>query len=80
GDLAIMKAQTKGLAKRPRIHDLRHTNASWLLHAGLNIYMLQKHLGHKSITTTLDRYSHLLPEGLHDTTAAMNRAFGSRAS
>ncbi|WP_370278941.1 tyrosine-type recombinase/integrase [Pseudarthrobacter sp. NamB4] len=75
-----MKAQTKGLAKRPRIHDLRHTNASWLLHAGLNIYMLQKHLGHKSITTTLDRYSHLLPEGLHDTTAAMNRAFGSRAS
>jgi integrase len=79
-DLAVMKAQTKGLTKRPRIHDLRHTNASWLLHAGLNIYMLQKHLGHKSITTTLDRYSHLLPEGLHDTSMAMDRAFGSRAS
>jgi integrase len=79
-DLAVTKAQTKGLTKRPRIHDLRHTNASWLLHAGLNIYMLQKHLGHKSITTTLDRYSHLLPEGLHDTTAAMDRAFSSSAS
>jgi site-specific recombinase XerD len=78
-DRAIMKAQTKGLAKRPRIHDLRHSNASWLLHAGLDIYKLQKHLGHRSITTTLDRYSHLLPEGLRDTTAAMDRAFGTRS-
>lgn len=43
-DLAVMKAQTKGLTKRPRIHDLRHSNASWLLHAGLDIYKLQKHL------------------------------------
>ncbi|MET3143495.1 UNVERIFIED_ORG: integrase [Arthrobacter sp. UYEF2] len=76
-DRAVIKAQAKGLAKRPRIHDLRHTNASWLLHAGLDIYKLQKHLGHRSITTTLDRYSHLLPEGLRDTTAAMDRAFGT---
>lgn len=73
-DLAVMKAQAKGLAKRPRIHDLRHTNASWLLHAGLDIYLLQKHLGHRSITTTLDRYSHLLPAGLRDTAAAIERA------
>ncbi|WP_376955474.1 tyrosine-type recombinase/integrase [Arthrobacter methylotrophus] len=78
-DRAIMKAQSKGLTKRPRIHDLRHSNASWLLHAGLDIYKLQKHLGHRSITTTLDRYSHLLPEGLRDTTAAMDRAFGQRS-
>ncbi|TSE15668.1 site-specific integrase [Arthrobacter sp. KBS0703] len=78
-DRAVVKAKTKGLTKRPRIHDLRHSNASWLLHAGLDIYKLQKHLGHKSITTTLDRYSHLLPEALSDTTAAMNRAFGSGA-
>lgn len=78
-DRAVAKAQARGLAKRPRIHDLRHSNASWLLHAGLDIYKLQKHLGHKSITTTLDRYSHLLPEALSDTTAAMDRAFGAGA-
>ena len=76
-DRAVMKAQAAGLTKRPRIHDLRHSNASWLLHAGLDIYKLQKHLGHRSITTTLDRYSHLLPEGLRDTTAAMDRAFST---
>jgi integrase len=74
-DAAVKKAQKNGLAKRPRIHDLRHSNASWLLQAGLDMYKLQKHLGHKSITTTLDRYSHLLPEGLRETTAAMERAF-----
>lgn len=56
-------------------YDLRHSNVSWLLQAGLDMYKLQKHLGHKSITTTLDRYSHLLPEGFRDTTAAMERAF-----
>lgn len=79
-DRAVMKAQAKGLTKRPRIHDLRHTNASWLLQAGLDIYKLQQHLGHESITTTLDRYSHLLPEGLRDTAAAMDRAFGARSA
>jgi integrase len=77
-DLAISKAQAKGLRKkRVRIHDLRHTNASWLLQAGLDIFKLQAHLGHESITTTLDRYSHLMPEALRDTAAAMDRAFGT---
>ncbi|RJT76478.1 site-specific integrase [Arthrobacter cheniae] len=60
---AVKAARLSGLTKQPRIHDLRHLNASWLLQAGLDIYKLQIHLGHESITTTLDRYSHLLPEG-----------------
>jgi integrase len=77
-DLAVSKARAKGLKKkRVRIHDLRHTNASWLLQAGLGIYQLQAHLGHESITTTLDRYSHLMPEALRDTAVAMDRAFGT---
>lgn len=76
-DSAVRKAQANGLTKRPRIHDLRHSNASWLLSARLGIFQLQKHLGHESITTTLDRYSHLMPEALRDTAAAMDRAFGT---
>lgn len=72
---AVAKAQAAGLEKRPRIHDLRHSNASWLLQAGLDIYKLQKHLGHRSIQTTIDRYSHLLPEAMADTAAAMGKAF-----
>ncbi|MHA7274870.1 tyrosine-type recombinase/integrase [Arthrobacter sp. TMT4-20] len=74
-DEAVKSARALGLDKKPRIHDLRHSNASWLLQAGLDIYKLQLHLGHESITTTIDRYSHLLPEGVSEMAAVMNRAF-----
>lgn len=33
----------------PRIHDLRHTNASWLIHAGIPLPVISDHLGHESI-------------------------------
>ncbi|HEY0216635.1 MAG TPA: site-specific integrase [Cellulomonas sp.] len=49
------------LGKRPRPHDARHTCASWLLGAGVPINYVQAHLGHESITTTVDRYGHVMP-------------------
>lgn len=49
-------------AGRPRIHDLRHTHASLMLAGGMNIYELSRRLGHESIQTTIDRYSHLIPD------------------
>lgn len=51
-----------GAGNRPRIHDLRHTHASLMLAAGLPIYDLSRRLGHESIQTTIDRYSHLMPD------------------
>jgi integrase len=53
-----------GYAKtlRPRIHDLRHTHASLMLAAGMSPYELSRRLGHESIQTTIDRYSHLIPD------------------
>ncbi len=47
------------LVLRPRVHDLRHTCASWLIQAGVPLPVIQGHLGHESITTTIDRYGHL---------------------
>ena len=44
---------------RPRIHDLRHTNASWMIQAGIPLPVIQQHLGHESITTTVAVYGHL---------------------
>jgi integrase len=38
---------------RPRIHDLRHTCASWLVLAGVPLPVVQQHLGHESINTTI---------------------------
>jgi integrase len=56
---ARTKAIAAGLAKEPRIHDLRHTCASWMLNSGVRIEVVQAHLGHESIQTTVDRYGHL---------------------
>jgi len=50
------------LGKRPRIHDLRHTHCAWLIAAGVPLPAIQRRLGHSSITTTIDRYGHLLPQ------------------
>ncbi|WP_152203595.1 tyrosine-type recombinase/integrase [Georgenia thermotolerans] len=50
------------LGKKPRIHDLRHTHASWMLAAGISLHDLRHRLGHESIQTTSDTYGHLMPE------------------
>ena len=53
-------ATTQG--NMPRMHDIRHTHASWMIGAGMEIFQLSRRLGHESVTTTMDRYSHLLPD------------------
>lgn len=56
---AVARAAEAGLTKRPRIHDLRHTCASWLIQDGRPLPAIQQHLGHESITTTVGTYGHL---------------------
>ena len=46
-----------------RVHDLRHSFASFLVNAGCSLYEVQKILGHASITMT-QRYSHLSLDSL----------------
>lgn len=56
---AVKRAQEKGLTKKPRVHDLRHTCASWLIQAARPLPSIQQHLGHESIETTVGVYGHL---------------------
>jgi integrase len=42
-----------------RFHDLRHSHATQLLAAGVHPKVVQERLGHSTITTTLDLYSHV---------------------
>ncbi|HWD83308.1 MAG TPA: site-specific integrase [Kribbella sp.] len=58
-----------------RIHDLRHTHASWLLAAGIPIHVVSRRLGHESIQTTVDRYAHLLPDAQLAAAEAADAAF-----
>ena len=54
--------------RRIRFHDLRHTYTSLLIAHGAHSKYIQAQLGHASIQTTLDRYSHLMPQ-LHQAEA-----------
>lgn len=59
-----------------RLYDLRHTCASLLLEGGANPKVVAELLGHKSITITLDIYSHLLPSMKQDAATRMAELFG----
>lgn len=61
------------IGKWPRVHDLRHTHASWLIADGIPLPTIQRRLGHESITTTIDRYGHLSPDMIQQPAASMDR-------
>jgi len=54
-----------------RIHDLRHTYASWLLQSGVEIAKVSKLMGHSSIRVT-ERYAHLALMPTEEVDAAMH--------
>ena len=45
--------------KQIRIHDFRHSCASFLINNGASIVLVSKYLGHSKISITLDTYTHL---------------------
>lgn len=70
---SVKKAMEKGvdgqkLTRKPRIHDLRHTCATWMVLDNNPLPVVQRHLGHESIETTIRVYGHL------DRTAARKAA------
>jgi len=60
-------AESVGL-KGVRLHDLRHAHATILLEQGVHPKIVQERLGHSSVSTTLDIYSHVVP-GLQEAAA-----------
>lgn len=54
------KAISRSGVKYIKLHNLRHSHATWLICNGVNIVAVSKRLGHASITQTLETYTHLL--------------------
>ncbi len=59
--------------KKIRIHDFRHSCASYLISNGSTIVAVSRHLGHKDIEQTLNTYSHLFPDDQSKITESLEK-------
>lgn len=76
--LGVFFANTIKKAGLPKIkvHDLRHTHATILLKLGVNPKVVSERLGHSTIRTTLDIYSHVTPDMQENTAIKFGKVFG----
>ena len=61
-----------GLGGRLRLHQARHTYASYMIAAGVNAKALPAYMGHSSIKVTFDLYGHLFPGSRDEARARMD--------
>lgn len=52
----------KANVKEITLHNFRHSHASLLISQRVPLTVIQKRLGHKDLSTTLNKYSHMIPE------------------
>lgn len=57
----MLKASEEAGVERIRLHDLRHSHASLLIHLGCPVLLVSERLGHEDVQTTLRTYGHLYP-------------------
>lgn len=70
---ALKEAVTaQGIQKVVSVHTLRHSYATHLLEAGVNLRQIQTYLGHKSLRTTAI-YTHLTRDGEARAATVINR-------
>jgi integrase len=69
------QARNKAGLPDVRVHDIRHSYASFLINNGRSLYEVQRLLGHSQIKTT-QRYAHLSPETLLDASNIASLAVG----
>lgn len=62
-----------------RLHDLRHSNATALIQAGVNPRVVQQRLGHSDVNITLNTYTHVLPEMDMEAAAKLDSLFMKEA-
>jgi integrase len=78
---AFNQAVERADVPRIRIHDLRHTAATFALRQGVHPKLVQEMLGHANVAITLDLYSHVTDDMHQDAAKRIGRAlFGASDS
>ncbi|MEO2019029.1 MAG: site-specific integrase, partial [Fuerstiella sp.] len=62
-----------------KFHDLRHTQASLMLYAGVDMKIIQQRLGHSSFATTADMYAHPMQDSQAKATDKLSALMSQRA-
>lgn len=75
---ALVVGCGSGLGGSLRLHQARHTCASFWIAAGLDPKTIMTYMGHSSITVTYDLYWHLIPGSMDEDRAKLD-AFHNRA-
>ena len=71
-DRAVTSA---GLPEGLTPHNLRHTCASLLVAGGADPVAVQRHLGHKDVSTTMNIYAGLFPNRLEEIAVALDAIY-----
>ena len=67
----------KAKVRKVRRHDARHTAATLLLKDGTAVQLVQRLLGHSSISTTVDVYGHVIAADCAEATSKLVTALTS---
>ena len=56
-----------------RLHDLRHSHISHLIHLGVNPVAIAHRAGHENVSITLNTYGHLYPDAEQEIMSKLNK-------
>lgn len=66
-----------GISRKFRMHDMRHTHATWLLADKVPVKVVSERLGHSTIRITLDIYASVIESMQQEAVDALNNIFSS---
>jgi integrase len=71
---------TKAGIRRIRLHDLRHSCASFLLKQRVHPRVVMELLGHSQISVTMETYSHVMPDAMREAVASVETLLGKSST
>lgn len=71
----LHRVMAKAELPRAGMHALRHSAATFMLMAGLNLHQVSRYLGHSQIGLTSNLYGHVLDEAMRDAAEALQGAY-----